>query len=263
MARWMPRASTSSTSPSTARHPRRSASRRAGASLLRLDRGGADVVVGPMSATRPRGDRLGRRASSSPTTGAASPRSRPSGRRSPSSRRSSPSCGTRTRTARAPVPGARIVTPNLAEAVALEPAPGGRGDDAVAARASALARRWDADHVCVTCGARGAVLAGPRGGGHVVAAATVTGGDPCGAGDRFASRLGRCPRGRARSPRRRDARGRGRDAVRRGGGAMARRAATPAAGRSSPPAAASTSSTRVTCARSRRPGRWATASSCA
>jgi D-beta-D-heptose 7-phosphate kinase / D-beta-D-heptose 1-phosphate adenosyltransferase len=159
-----------------------------GRSLLRLDRGGSDVVIGPMSATAReaigwaagvlvadygRGvtaqpsvrDALALAASVVPIVWDPHPNGPP------------------------PVPGVRVVTPNLAEAVALEPAPAGHDDDAVAARASALARRWEAENVCVTCGARGAVLAGPRGGRHVVAAATVAGGDPCGAGDRFASRL--------------------------------------------------------------------------
>jgi D-beta-D-heptose 7-phosphate kinase / D-beta-D-heptose 1-phosphate adenosyltransferase len=42
--------------------------------------------------------------------------------------------------------------------------------------------------VCVTCGARGAVMAGPHGAPLVVPAPAISGGDPCGAGDRFASR---------------------------------------------------------------------------
>jgi rfaE bifunctional protein nucleotidyltransferase chain/domain len=85
----------------------------------------------------------------------------------------------------------RMVTPNLAEATALEPEPHGDDAEAVAARAAALARRWEATEVCVTCGARGAVVAGPDGGGPTAAvpAQPVQGGDPCGAGDRFASRL--------------------------------------------------------------------------
>jgi D-beta-D-heptose 7-phosphate kinase / D-beta-D-heptose 1-phosphate adenosyltransferase len=159
-----------------------------GRSLLRLDRGGSDVVIGPMSATAREAigwaagilvADYGRGVAAQPSVREALALVAPV----------VPIVWDPHPNGPPPVPGTRIVTPNLAEAVALEPAPGGRGDDAVAARASALARRWDADHVCVTCGARGAVLAGPRGGGHVVAAATVTGGDPCGAGDRFASRL--------------------------------------------------------------------------
>jgi rfaE bifunctional protein nucleotidyltransferase chain/domain len=92
----------------------------------------------------------------------------------------------------APVPGARVVTPNAAEAARLEPGPedASAGDIAVAsARAAALARRWGAVGVCVTLGARGAVLAFDGGTPLAVPAPHVGGGDPCGAGDRFASAL--------------------------------------------------------------------------
>jgi rfaE bifunctional protein nucleotidyltransferase chain/domain len=87
-----------------------------------------------------------------------------------------------------------MATPNLAEAIALEPEPAGEDHAAIGARAAALARRWEATQVCVTCGARGAVLAGPEGAGgrdsvSAIPARAVDGGDPCGAGDRFASRL--------------------------------------------------------------------------
>jgi D-beta-D-heptose 7-phosphate kinase / D-beta-D-heptose 1-phosphate adenosyltransferase len=87
-----------------------------------------------------------------------------------------------------PTAGAALVTPNLAEATALEPDPPGDALPAVAARARRLAARWDARRVCVTCGARGAVLSGPEGAPLAVPAPAVSGGDPCGAGDRFASR---------------------------------------------------------------------------
>ena len=103
----------------------------------------------------------------------------------------------------APVPGAALVTPNLAEAVAVGapgngqavPAAAGRvagGSDgaafpALARTARALAERWNAEAVCITWGARGAVLVeGDRPPLGVPAAAAHTG-DPCGAGDRFAS----------------------------------------------------------------------------
>jgi D-beta-D-heptose 7-phosphate kinase / D-beta-D-heptose 1-phosphate adenosyltransferase len=88
----------------------------------------------------------------------------------------------------APTPGVTLATPNLAEATALVPDPPGDALPAVAARARALAERWGADAVSVTCGARGAVLSGPAGAPVAVPAEAVTGGDPCGAGDRFASR---------------------------------------------------------------------------
>jgi rfaE bifunctional protein nucleotidyltransferase chain/domain len=87
----------------------------------------------------------------------------------------------------APVPGATLVTPNLAEAKALEPRLAGDGVPVVARRARALARRWRATAVGVTCGARGAVLVDGSGPPLSVAAQPASGGDPCGAGDRFAS----------------------------------------------------------------------------
>jgi rfaE bifunctional protein nucleotidyltransferase chain/domain/rfaE bifunctional protein kinase chain/domain len=88
----------------------------------------------------------------------------------------------------APTPGAMLVTPNLAEATALVGEPAGDALPAIAARARTLAERWRAEQVCVTCGARGAVLSGAQGPPLVVPAEHVAGGDPCGAGDRFASR---------------------------------------------------------------------------
>jgi D-beta-D-heptose 7-phosphate kinase/D-beta-D-heptose 1-phosphate adenosyltransferase len=87
-----------------------------------------------------------------------------------------------------PTAGVALATPNLAEATALVPDPPGDALPAVAARARRLAADWAARHVCVTCGPRGAVLAGPDGAPVAVPAPAVSGGDPCGAGDRFASR---------------------------------------------------------------------------
>ncbi|HEY8581692.1 MAG TPA: PfkB family carbohydrate kinase, partial [Capillimicrobium sp.] len=93
----------------------------------------------------------------------------------------------------APVPGARVVTPNGAEAARIvpEPAEGGDGElPQAAARARELARRWGAVGVCVTLGARGAILAFSGDGTPMaVPAPRAAGGDPCGAGDRFASAL--------------------------------------------------------------------------
>ncbi|MFD5826483.1 D-glycero-beta-D-manno-heptose 1-phosphate adenylyltransferase [Lentzea sp. NPDC060358] len=79
----------------------------------------------------------------------------------------------------APVPGARLVTPNLPEATAF----GGTDDPDEAARV--LRERWRARAVVVTLGSGGAVL---HSGGTPVAvpAAPVPAADPCGAGDRFA-----------------------------------------------------------------------------
>jgi rfaE bifunctional protein nucleotidyltransferase chain/domain/rfaE bifunctional protein kinase chain/domain len=88
----------------------------------------------------------------------------------------------------APVAGAALVTPNLAEARTLVPDPPGDGTPALARRARTLARRWDAAAVCVTCGARGAVLVAAGGPPLAVPADPAPGGDPCGAGDRFAAR---------------------------------------------------------------------------
>lgn len=88
----------------------------------------------------------------------------------------------------APVPGVALVTPNLEEArreaARLEldvPA-----DDA-GALAGALAAAWSAGAVCVTSGSRGAFVA--EAGAVPVHVPTVpaSGGDPCGAGDRFAA----------------------------------------------------------------------------
>jgi D-beta-D-heptose 7-phosphate kinase / D-beta-D-heptose 1-phosphate adenosyltransferase len=87
----------------------------------------------------------------------------------------------------APVHAATLVTPNLAEATAFEPGPPGHALPVVARRARALARRWRAAGVSVTCGARGAVLVEGGGPPFAVAAEPAPGGDPCGAGDRFAA----------------------------------------------------------------------------
>ena len=86
-----------------------------------------------------------------------------------------------------PVVGCRLVTPNRSEATRLVPGLPGHGIAAAAARAQDLASRWSAAGVAVTMGPAGAVLAGAAGAPLVVPAPVVTGGDPCGAGDRFAS----------------------------------------------------------------------------
>jgi len=87
----------------------------------------------------------------------------------------------------APLDGSTLVTPNLAEARALEPGFAGDSIPVVARRARALARRWRAAAVSVTCGARGVVLVDGPGPPLSAAAEPARGGDPCGAGDRFAS----------------------------------------------------------------------------
>lgn len=91
----------------------------------------------------------------------------------------------------APVPGARIVTPNAAEVRALT---GSRGDDGrgslrdFAERGARLADRWQAASVAVTLGERGVLLARPGGGTPMLVPAPFRAeGDPCGAGDCFAA----------------------------------------------------------------------------
>ncbi|MFF9487998.1 D-glycero-beta-D-manno-heptose 1-phosphate adenylyltransferase [Streptomyces sp. NPDC014676] len=93
-----------------------------------------------------------------------------------------------------PVPGARLVTPNAAEAVALcagsPGVPGAPGSSlgAFAARGTELAERWRAAGVAVTLGERGVLLTRPRGGTPMLIPAPFRAdGDPCGAGDCFAA----------------------------------------------------------------------------
>ncbi len=86
-----------------------------------------------------------------------------------------------------PVPHVTVATPNLAEAR------GTTGRVGTAASVGRDVRRaWSARAVAVTCGARGAVLIGDDredDRADVVAAPSVAGGDPCGAGDAFAGSL--------------------------------------------------------------------------
>jgi D-beta-D-heptose 7-phosphate kinase/D-beta-D-heptose 1-phosphate adenosyltransferase len=86
-----------------------------------------------------------------------------------------------------PVPGARLATPNRAEAAGFGGEVPGGGLAAVTARARRLAERWQAAGVAVTLGAGGALLVEGAGAPLVVPAPPVAGGDPCGAGDRFAA----------------------------------------------------------------------------
>ncbi|MCD2191032.1 D-glycero-beta-D-manno-heptose 1-phosphate adenylyltransferase [Actinomycetospora soli] len=82
-----------------------------------------------------------------------------------------------------PVPGATLVSPNLAEAGAA-----GAADwlPAASRAAATLRERWGVEAVVVTAGSHGALLRSAAGNAAVPATA-VTGGDPCGAGDRFAA----------------------------------------------------------------------------
>jgi D-beta-D-heptose 7-phosphate kinase / D-beta-D-heptose 1-phosphate adenosyltransferase len=87
-----------------------------------------------------------------------------------------------------PVPRTRLVTPNLAEALATAGLVSGADVlPAAVAAARELGRRWSADAVAVTLGERGAVLVQGGTGPLVVPAPPVAATDPCGAGDRFAA----------------------------------------------------------------------------
>ena len=86
-----------------------------------------------------------------------------------------------------PVPGARLATPNRAEAAGFVPEVPGTDLAAVTARARLLADRWAAAGVAVTLGAGGALLVEGAGAPLVVPAPATIGGDPCGAGDRFSA----------------------------------------------------------------------------
>ena len=83
-----------------------------------------------------------------------------------------------------PVAGVTLATPNQAEGRWFA----GADDDAPpAAVATHLRDRWGAVAVALTLGAGGALLAHGGGAPLLVPAEPVRGGDPCGAGDRFAS----------------------------------------------------------------------------
>ncbi len=87
-----------------------------------------------------------------------------------------------------PVPGVRLVTPNRAEAASFVPELDGEALSNVTIRARKLADCWRATNVAVTLGADGALLVGEDADPFVAPAPEVTGGDACGAGDRFAAR---------------------------------------------------------------------------
>lgn len=87
----------------------------------------------------------------------------------------------------APVRGAALVTPNLAEAQTAATAAGLAAGSHADQTATALRGLWSARAVCVTAGAQGAYLALSGNEPMFVPAPAVTGGDPCGAGDRFAA----------------------------------------------------------------------------
>jgi rfaE bifunctional protein nucleotidyltransferase chain/domain/rfaE bifunctional protein kinase chain/domain len=87
-----------------------------------------------------------------------------------------------------PTADATLVTPNDAEARRFVPGVPGEGLRAAIARGEELQARWGALWVCVTRGAQGAVAVGDGGPPLALPATPVPVGDPCGAGDRFASR---------------------------------------------------------------------------
>jgi D-beta-D-heptose 7-phosphate kinase / D-beta-D-heptose 1-phosphate adenosyltransferase len=91
----------------------------------------------------------------------------------------------------APVAGAHLVTPNIAEACTwTHDGVAPRADDfpaRVFASAEALRSRWDVKAVAVTCGAQGAVLARGDDIPFVVPVTNPLAADSCGAGDRFAT----------------------------------------------------------------------------
>jgi len=90
----------------------------------------------------------------------------------------------------APVAGVLVVTPNRDETRRFAPEAGADSIAALARGARALAARWRAVNVCVTLGARGALLVGGEGAPVAVPVPAVpAGSDPCGAGDAFAARL--------------------------------------------------------------------------
>ncbi|EPD95390.1 D-glycero-beta-D-manno-heptose 1-phosphate adenylyltransferase [Streptomyces albus] len=95
-----------------------------------------------------------------------------------------------------PVPGARLVTPNAAEARALcsdqYPDLDGDGPHGHGRRGAALAAEWRSAAVAVTLGRRGAVLARPGDEAPLYfPPLQEADGDPCGAGDCFAATAAR------------------------------------------------------------------------
>jgi D-beta-D-heptose 7-phosphate kinase/D-beta-D-heptose 1-phosphate adenosyltransferase len=89
-----------------------------------------------------------------------------------------------------PVPRARLVTPNYAEAAAAAGQPAAPGHQllrSATAAAGQLSRSWEANAVVVTLGENGAVLVQGDAAPLVVPARRLAATDPCGAGDRFAA----------------------------------------------------------------------------
>ena len=88
-----------------------------------------------------------------------------------------------------PLAGARLVTPNEAEALAFARRGLSRGaaPGAMGHRARYLAQMWEVAGVAITLGSRGAVLAAGPQPPTAIPAPRVTAPDTCGAGDSFAA----------------------------------------------------------------------------
>ncbi|MBG6216759.1 rfaE bifunctional protein nucleotidyltransferase chain/domain/rfaE bifunctional protein kinase chain/domain [Arthrobacter sp. CAN_A6] len=87
-----------------------------------------------------------------------------------------------------PIPGVTAITPNLGEALRFTGVEG-TGTQAAATAAEVLLACWKSRAVVVTLGEQGALVAARGTLPQVVPAPRVSGADPCGAGDRFASSL--------------------------------------------------------------------------
>ena len=87
----------------------------------------------------------------------------------------------------APVDGVALVTPNLAEARSAAGLLGLSASAPPDVLAESLRAGWRSRGVCVTAGSHGAYLAPAASEPMFVPAPAVSGGDPCGAGDRFSA----------------------------------------------------------------------------
>ena len=88
-----------------------------------------------------------------------------------------------------PTRGATVATPNQEEVARIAPEPEGGDVTTAAERAERARSAWSARALCMTRGRDGALLVAPDSAPLAIHAPEVVGGDPCGAGDRFASRL--------------------------------------------------------------------------
>jgi rfaE bifunctional protein nucleotidyltransferase chain/domain len=89
-----------------------------------------------------------------------------------------------------PVPGVTVATPNESELErAVAHGDAGLKTTEIAEGAQLLHRKWSTHALCVTRGREGALLVTPERAPVAIPAEPVRYGDPCGAGDRFSSRL--------------------------------------------------------------------------